>query len=334
MARQYVHQLRDNEKVEEIYRLSDKQVRSNKNGNLYLQFHLSDRTGVIGCRLWNVDATFAEQFDNGDYVLVEGTTQRFQKALQMIVKKMTKIDPDRIGDPTEFERSDNIDVEARMSCLRELLQTLTDPNLRNLADCFLLDETFWDRFRRAPAGVKLHHACPGGLLEHTTRMMEHARKVAELYPILNRDLLLFGAFLHDIGKTAELSYDGEMFYTDAGQMLGHSLLGIEILNEKIAEAEKLLGEPFHAETAMLLKHLLISHHGTYENQSTKLPMTLEAVALHLIDTMDSKLAEFRKYMLEDPNIGGVWTNYIPGIDRKLYKGKVELEDTEPAEPAV
>jgi 3'-5' exoribonuclease len=170
--------------------------------------------------------------------------------------------------------------------------------------------------------VKLHHAYPGGLLEHSVQMMEVAEQIAGLYPTLNRDLLLVGAFLHDIGKTEELSFSSsETFYSDQGQMLGHPLLGIEILNEKIKETEKISGEPFNPEIAMFLKHLLLSHHGAYENQSAKLPMLLEAVALHLIDSLDSKLAEFRKYMLEDPNLGGNWTNYIPSIERKLYKGK-------------
>jgi 3'-5' exoribonuclease len=150
-------------------------------------------------------------------------------------------------------------------------------------------------------------------------MMELAVRIAEMYPILNRDLLLMGAFLHDIGKTQELACGHEMYYTDQGQLLGHSFLGTEILNNKISEAEKLAGEPFHAETAMLLKHMLISHHGTYENQCTKLPMSLEAMTLHFIDSIDSKISEFRKYMHDDPNAGSLWTNYIPAIERKLYK---------------
>jgi 3'-5' exoribonuclease len=129
-----------------------------------------------------------------------------------------------------------------------------------------------------------------------------------------------GAFLHDIGKTQELALGNELFYTDQGQLLGHSFLGIEILNGKIAEAETLAGEPFNAEMAMLLKHILISHHGAYENQCTKLPMFLEAMTLHFIDSIDSKISEFRKYILEAPNPGSLWTNYIPAIDRKLYKG--------------
>ncbi|MDR0705183.1 MAG: HD domain-containing protein [Planctomycetaceae bacterium] len=322
MPRRYINQFRDNEKIEEIYQISEKQLRPNKNGNLYLQFNLSDKTGMISGRLWNVNDDVFYQFENGDYVLAEGVCQRFQGTLQFIAKKLTKIDTKKKQiDETEFVRFNSVDVAKKKARLLEILHSVTNPDLRNLTDCILIDDALMEQFCKAPAGVKLHHAYPGGLLEHSVQMMEVAEQIAGLYPTLNRDLLLVGAFLHDVGKTTELSFNNEMFYSDQGQMLGHSLLGIEILNEKIKETEKNSGEPFNAETAMILKHLLLSHHGAYENQSAKLPMTLEAIALHFIDSLDSKLAEFRKYMLEDPNLGGNWTNYIPGIERKLYKGK-------------
>jgi 3'-5' exoribonuclease len=322
MSRRYINQFRDNEKIEEIYQISEKQLRPNKNGNLYLQFNLSDKTGMISARQWNVSDEVFYQFENGDYVLAEGVCQRFQGTLQFIAKKLTKIDTQKQQiDETEFIRFNLVNVAKKRSRLLEILHSINDPDLRNLTDCILIDDVLMEQFCKAPAGVKLHHAYSGGLLEHSVQMMEVVLQISSLYPTLNRDLLLVGAFLHDVGKTTELSFNNEMFYSDHGQLLGHSLLGIEILTEKIKETEKNSGEPFNPETAMLLKHLLLSHHGAYENQSAKLPMTLEAIALHFIDSLDSKLAEFRKYMLEDPNLGGNWTNYIPGIERKLYKGK-------------
>jgi len=317
--RRYINQLKENEKISEIYAVSDKQLRPNKKGNLYLQFNLSDKTGCITGFIWDVSNASAYDFESGDFIRAEGTTQRFQGTLQFIAKNLTKVDADSV-DSAEFVRIQTVDIPKVQNRLRELLRSITDPSLRNLADCFLIDDTFIDIFSRTPAGIKLHHAYPGGLLEHSVQMMETAVKIAELYPVLKRDLLLMGTFLHDIGKTQELAFGNEMYYTDRGQLLGHSFLGVEILNEKIAEAEKLAGEPFHTETAMLLKHMLISHHGTYENQSTKLPMSLEAVTLHFIDSIDSKIAEFRKYILDDPNVGSLWTNYVPAIERKLYKG--------------
>ncbi|MDR3232964.1 MAG: HD domain-containing protein [Planctomycetaceae bacterium] len=318
MSKRYISQLKDNEKVSEVFLVSDKQMRTNKNGNYYLQFNLADKTGMICGRLWNVtDAAFYD-FQNGDYVNAEGATQRYQGVLQFIAKNLTKIDPVSI-DTAEFVRFQSIDVQKAQNRLKELLRTITHPALQVLAESFLIDDVYLDLFSKAPAGIKLHHAYPGGLLEHTLQMMEMSIRAAELYPVLNRDLLLMGAFLHDAGKTRELAFTSEMFYTDEGQMLGHSYLGTEILNTKIAEAEKLSGEVFDTETAMLLKHLLISHHGEYDNQAAKLPMTLEAQTLHFIDSIDSKIAEYQKYIMEDPNLGGHWTDYLKGIDRKLYK---------------
>ncbi|MGL4593252.1 MAG: 3'-5' exoribonuclease YhaM family protein [Thermoguttaceae bacterium] len=322
MTRQSINQLRDNDKVEEVFQVFEKQLRPNKNGNLYLQFTLSDKTGMMSGRFWNATDQQFYQFENGDYILADGATQRFQGVLQFIAKKLTKVDAEKVN-AEDFVRIHQVDMVKRRAKLQELLRSVSNGDLLNLADCFLIDETFMERFCKVPAGVKLHHACQGGLLEHSVQMMELAEKVAAIYPELNRDIILFGTFLHDIGKTVELTNEGEMAYTDSGQILGHPILGIEILNEKIVEAEKMTHETFPAELAMLLKHLIISHHGSYKNQSPKLPMTLEAVALHYIDCIDSQLAAFRKHMIDDPNVGSPWTNYISGIERKLYKKGIE-----------
>jgi 3'-5' exoribonuclease len=322
MSHLYINQIGDNDKVDAVYRIYEKQLRPNKNGNLYLQFNLSDRTGVLSARYWNATVEQAEQFNNGDYVRVEGTSQKFQGVVQIIVRRMTRVLESEV-DVNDFVRSGNVDISVRRVRLRELLRTLTNPVLQNLADCFLIDEEFMDKFCSVPAGVKLHHAYRGGLLEHTTQMMETAVQIAILYPQLNRDLLLMGTFLHDIGKTVELSSGNDMHYTDAGQLLGHSVMGVEILRDKIVESERLSGQVFDPQIAMLLKHFLISHHGEYENQSSKLPMTLEAQTLHFIDSIDSKIAEYQRYITEDPNQGNAWTNYIPTIERKLYKEQIK-----------
>lgn len=318
----FINQLKDNETIDGVYQVAEKQLRPNKNGNLYLQFALCDKSGTLGGRLWNANDPQMYAFENGDYIRAEGSVQRFQGSLQFIAKRLTKIDAARVDNKEDYVRFAAIDTEKLRARLKELLRSVRNVHLLNLAGCFLLDEEFMTRFAKTPAGVKLHHAYPGGLLEHTVAMMELADRIATFYgeTVLDRDMLLVGAFLHDIGKTEELTCGRDMLYTDAGQMLGHPFIGVEILAGRIAEAEKLAGEPFDPEIAMLLKHMLVSHHGTYANQAAKLPMTREALALHLIDTLDSKLAEFGKYMFEDPNVGSPWTNFLPGLERKLYKG--------------
>ncbi|MDR1958506.1 MAG: HDIG domain-containing protein [Planctomycetaceae bacterium] len=319
MPRQYVNQLRDNESLNEIFLVTDRQLRPNRNGIFYIQMTISDRTGSLGARLWNATEEQFQQFAVGDYVRVEGSTQRFQGVIQVIAKKIIKVEASEVN-ADDFKRAVQVDRQKLRNRLLEILRGMKDPVLVNLADCFFIDEEFMDQFCRAPAGIKLHHAYEGGLLEHTVTMLEVAQRVIPLYPALNGDLLLTGIFLHDIGKTAELGYDAEMTYTSQGQILGHPVLALEMLQDKIRETEKLSEERFDPEWEMLLKHLIISHHGTYEHGSPKLPMTLEAVALYHIDSLDSKLFEFEKYMFEDPNSGSPWTNYIPAIERKLYKG--------------
>ena len=320
IMRKYINQLKDNEAIDEIYLVTEKQLRPNKNGVFYIQMAISDRTGSVGVRIWNATEEMFQTFNTGDYVRIDGMVQRFQGALQVIGRSVAPVDASEVN-ADDFKKIVQVDRQKLRVRLVEILRGMTNPALVNLADCFLMDDEFMERFCRIPAGVKLHHAYEGGLLEHTVTMLEVAKKIMPLYPMLNGDLLLTGIFLHDIGKTIELSAgNNEFSYTDEGQILGHPVIALELLHDKIRETENLTAEKFDPEIAMLLKHLIISHHGTYLNGSPKLPMTLEAMALHYIDSLDSKLVEFEKYMFEDPNAGSHWTNYIPTIERKLYKG--------------
>ncbi|MDR1382503.1 MAG: HD domain-containing protein [Planctomycetaceae bacterium] len=318
--RQYINQLKDNDTINEIYFVTEKQLRPNKNGIFYIQMTISDRTGSVSVRVWNASEELFQSFATGDFVRLEGATQRYQGSIQ-IIGKTVKRAPQHEVNFEDFRKNAQIDQQKLRHRLIEVLQEVTNPTLRNLLDCFLIDEVFMEKFSRLPAGVRLHHAYAGGLLEHTVTMLEVTKKITPLYPMLNADLLMTGVFLHDIGKTVELTGMNEFTYSDEGQILGHPTIAVEILHEKIRETEKLTAEPFDPEIAMILKHMMISHHGAHENGSAKLPMTLEAIALHYIDSLDSKLTEFEKYMFEDPNAGSHWTNYIPIIDRKLYKGK-------------
>ncbi|MDO4586896.1 MAG: HD domain-containing protein [Planctomycetia bacterium] len=323
MSRRFINQLKENEAINEIYQLSELILRPNKNGNLYLQFAISDRTGTLGGRFWNVSEEQFQSLRVNDYICCEGTVQRFLGNLQFIAKKLSKVDSASISSE-DFSRGNTIDTQILLKRLKEITKTLKSTDLRNLIDCFLSDDDFLAKFCAVPAGIKLHHAYPGGLLEHTLYMMEMVIKIAPLYGNrLNSDILLVGAFLHDIGKIEELSSENGLIYTDAGQLLGHPFLGVQILLKKIAETEKLTGESFNAEMAMILQHLIISHHGELENGSSKVPMTLEALALFYIDSLDAKLCEFEKHIIEDPSAGSAWTNYIPQIERKLYKNHAE-----------
>jgi 3'-5' exoribonuclease len=238
----------------------------------------------------------------------------------MIVTQIQKAPADG-QNPADFQPATPKDVDRFANRLRDLLLSIDDPPLRSLMECFLIDEELMKAFCRAPAGTKAHHAYPGGLLEHVVNILETWHRIADLYPTVNRNLLLAGIFLHDLGKIREMSYDATLLYTDEGQLLGHLIIAIEILTLKIAEVERLTGDRFPEETALRLKHMIASHHGSYEFGSPKLPMTPEAIALTHLDNLDAKTHEFAKSIQEDPNAQSSWTPFCPRLDRKLFKGR-------------
>lgn len=317
--RRFVSQLGHNEQVNQVFMASDKQLRPNRNGNLYLQLQLSDRSGAIATRLWNASEADYKGFENGDYVLVDGATQLFQGNMQMIATTIRRARADEVEEADFIIlQTEQIDRMARR--LAEILRTIRTPELRNLAECFLMDNEFMAKFTSAPAGMKNHHAYKGGLLEHVVGLMELVLVVAPRYPQLDQDKLLVGAFLHDAAKTDELSYDRDIAYTDEGQLLGHMVLAITMVDDKVREAERLSGEPFPKALVTEIKHMVISHHGEYEFGSSKLPMTLEAIALHHLDNLDAKIASFTQLINDCPNVESNWTQYHANLGRKLYKG--------------
>jgi 3'-5' exoribonuclease len=182
-----------------------------------------------------------------------------------------------------------------------------------------MDEQLMAEFTAAPAGIKAHHAYRGGLLEHVVGLMEVCGAVARFYPEIDRDALLMGAFLHDIGKLRELTYERDLSYSDEGQLIGHLIIGVDILERKVRETEKLSGEAFPEQLLLRLKHMIVSHHGEYEFGSPKLPMTLEAIALHYLDNLDSKIHSIGQVIREDANVDSNWTPYQALLGRKLFK---------------
>lgn len=319
MERQFINQLGEQEQIDEIFLVSEKQLRPNRAGNLYLQLRLTDKTGWVNAMLWNANQQVAEGFDSGDFVRVQGKSQFYNGALQLILNKVTKVDESQI-DGGDFETLSSGQVDQLMGSVSEMLRGMKNVHLRNLAECFLVDEALMDQFQRAPAGIKNHHAYQGGLLEHVTNLMALAQSVAPHYSAVDPDLLVIGAFLHDIGKVIELTYERDLGYSDEGQLIGHVVLAIPLVETKIKETESLSGEPFPEELALRIKHMVISHHGEYEYGSPRLPMTPEAIALHFLDNMDAKIHCVSHLIEEDVNPNSRWTTYHPMIGRKLFKG--------------
>jgi 3'-5' exoribonuclease len=318
MSRRFISQLGEHESIDEIFLAAEKQLRTNRNGNLYLQMRLADRTGTLNAMMWNANDQLYASFDNGDFLRVRGTTQFYNGSLQMIVNHLEREDANKVNE-ADFLTLTPADIDRLSASLSQMLRGIQDFHLRNLVECFLMDEQFMRRLAAAPAGVKKHHAYRGGLLEHIVSLMEVATAVASCYADLNAELLLVGAFLHDMGKIDELTYERDLAYSDAGQLIGHVVLAVGILDEKIREAERLSGEPFPEALALQLKHMIVSHHGQYEFGSPKLPMTLEAVALHFLDNLDARMHSIGQLIREDANTASNWTPYQADQQRKFFK---------------
>jgi 3'-5' exoribonuclease len=325
MTRRYIQQLADGDTIEEIYLVTDKQLRANRNGNLYLQVELRDRTGSITARLWNAGEHLFRTFDVGDFLTTRGKVQLFQGSLQVILSHIERCETEKV-ELADFLPHTDQDVDKLLERLRGMLMRLMNPHLRALAECFLIDDQFIQDFRQVPAGVRNHHAYLGGLLEHVVTLMDGAERLLPLYPELDRDVVFMGIFLHDIGKVRELSYRKVFSYTDEGQLVGHLVIGVEMLTEKAAKVADLTDEAFPAELLLRLKHMILSHHGNYEFGSPKLPMTPEAIFLNCLDNLDAKVHSFTRDIREDRNQTSAWTPYNQSLQRRLFKGAVDGSD--------
>ena len=319
MAHRYIAQLQDQETLNGVYLVRSRHLRTNRHGDPYLHVELADRTGSISALMWNARPEQFERLQEGGFARVRGKVQMYQGSIQIIAQQISPASPQEVN-PQDYFRHSPQSLDQLAQKLAKHLRQMQDPHLQALAECFLMDEALLRQFSQAPAGTKHHHAYPGGLLEHVVQMMDVARAVAACYPELNADQLVMGVFLHDLGKVRELEYQGAWGYSDEGQLLGHIVIGVSILEQKIAEAEKLSGEPFPRELALRLKHLIVSHHGQQEHGSPVIPMTLEAITLTYLDNLDAKLHTFQQMITESQGSSGPWTYYHAALGRRVFRG--------------
>ena len=316
--RRFVEQLGEHEELDQVFLVRERQLRPNRNGNLYLQLRLADRTGTVVGMMWNADDGVLDLLGDGPYARVRGTTQIYNGALQILVKQIQHIGAGEVQED-DFLILSPRDIEAYEHRLIQHLRGIQHEELRQLAECFLSDEDFLATFCQAPAAMRNHHAYEGGLLEHVVQLIDLAVSVCQHYPDLHQDLLVMGVFLHDVGKIEELRWDPDAGYTDVGQLVGHPVLGIRILDRALQRFETAHGRPCSTFIVTQLQHLIVSHHGRLEFGSPKVPMTLEALALSYLDDLDAKLHQFRSLMQSDTGTDGNWTTYHPQLGRKLFK---------------
>lgn len=313
----YIETLREGERVGEIYLCKHKQTALTKNGKPYENLILQDKTGTLDAKIWDPNSQGIEDFDVMDYIHVVGDVINFQGALQLNVKRVRKV---REGeyDPADYLPVSGKDIGQMYQELLGYIASLKNPYLKKLAESFFIeDEDFAKRFRFHSAAKSVHHGFVGGLLEHTLSVTKVCDFFAGNYEIINRDLLLVAAMFHDIGKLEELSTFPENDYTDAGQLLGHIMIGAEQVGERIRQIPD-----FPQKLANELKHCILAHHGELEFGSPKKPALAEAIALSFADNVDAKLETMKEAFAAAPAGSGEWLGFNRLFESNIRKSSV------------
>jgi 3'-5' exoribonuclease len=301
----------ENKVITSTFVVVAKQIKPKKTGEPYLALTLGDRSGQLEAKMWdNVDEVL-NAFEQDDFLKVKGLINKYKNRFQLTIHKLRKL-----GE-AEIEYSDYLpkttkDIDELWRTLSEFVTSFKDQHLKALIQAFMADPEIAAAYRNAPAAKTLHHAYIGGLLDHVVSLFRSCNLICQNYPQINRDLLLTGAFLHDIGKVHELAYNRSFSYTTRGQLLGHMVIELEMLQAKLA-----LVPDFPAELKTLLEHLIISHHGEYEFGSPKLPMFPEALMLHYLDDLDSKMEAMRTHFEREADLESPWTSYNASLGRPL-----------------
>lgn len=299
-----------------------KQVKPKKTGGPYLALTLADRCGQIEAKMWDNVEDAMDSFDQEDFLKVKGLLNRYKNRFQITIHKLRRLNDSEVDFADYLPKTDK-DIEQLWQTLGGFISSFDDPHLRALVEAFMADPDIAAGYRSAPAAKALHHAYIGGLLDHVVSLFRSCDLICRNYQQINRDLLLTGAFLHDIGKIHELAYTRSFSYTSRGQLLGHMIIELEMLQAKIAT---LVGFP--EELKILLEHLIISHHGHYEFGSPKLPMFPEALVLHYLDDLDSKIESMRAHFEREAESESSWTTYNPSLGRTLLNTAKYLKKPE------
>src|SRR3954464_2114724 len=318
----------ENQNITTTFVVASKQIKPKKTGDLYIAMTLADRTGQIEAKVWDNVQEVIDGFDQDDFVKVKGLLNKYNNRFQLTIHKLRKCEEHEV-DFSDYLPKTEKDVDQLWQTVREFVDSFQNEHLKALLRAFMMDPEIEMRYKNAPAAKTLHHAFVGGLLDHVVSLFRSCELVARNYAQIDRDLLLSGAFLHDIGKLHELSYARSISYTTSGQLLGHMIIELEMLQKKIA-----LVPGFPDELKILLEHMIISHHGQYEFGSPKLPMFPEALMLHYMDDLDSKMESMRAQFEREIENEDAWTSYNPSLGRPLLNVKKFLKKKDAAQPAI
>jgi len=309
----------ENKVITSSFVVTSKQVKPKKTGEPYLALTLGDRSGQIEAKMWDNVEDAIDGFEQDDFIKVKGLLNKYKNRFQITIHKLRKLGDSEI-DFSDYLPKTTKDIGELWQTLAGFVATFQNLYLKSLVEAFMSDPDIAEAYRNAPAAKTLHHAYIGGLLDHVVSLFRSCDLICKNYPQINRDLLLTGAFLHDIGKIHELTYNRSFSYTTRGQLLGHMIIELEMLQSKLAQIPG-----FPDELKILVEHLIISHHGEYEFGSPKLPMFPEALVLHYLDDLDSKMESMRAHFERELGLESAWTGYNGSLGRPLLNTAKFLE---------
>ncbi len=308
----YINELHEDEHIVEFYFCKQKQTLKTKAGKSYYSLKLQDKTGMIDAKVWDINREI-QNFEENDYIKIQADVVSHQNNLQLKIGRLRRASEGEY-DVTDYIPSTDKDVNELYNKIINYINSFENKFLKELlSNIYTKRKDVVDNIKTHSAAKTMHHSYMGGLLEHTTNIVDICDYLSTKYESVNRDLLLSSAMLHDIGKIYELSQFPYNDYTDDGQLLGHLIIGTELITE---EANKISGFPH--ELKSLLKHCILSHHGEYEYGSPKLPQIIEAVILHLADNIDAKTKIYEDAIAGD-NTQGPWAGYNKMLARNIRK---------------
>jgi 3'-5' exoribonuclease len=333
MKSPFVSELQPNQIIQTSFLVTSKEIRQKKGGEFYLSLLLADRTGELDAKMWDNVSEVLDTFEREDFVKVKGLIQIFHNRPQLTLHKLRRMDDSEI-DAVDYFPCTKRDVDAMWTELRALVASFANPHLKALVESMLDDPEIAARYRRAPAAKQIHHAFLGGLLEHVLSVAGLAQAAAAHYANIDRDLLLTGVILHDIGKIYELNYERGFSYSNDGQLLGHIHIGARMVGDKLRALPE-----FPGTLRSLVEHMILSHHGQLEYGSPKVPVFPEALLLHHLDDLDSKMECMRALIENDRQVEGCFTSYHGTLSRSELKkdrylnGKPAVEPVPAAAPS-
>jgi 3'-5' exoribonuclease len=324
MKSAFVESLVPNETVTAQFLVLSKEIRQKKTGEPYLTLYLADRTGEIEAKMWDNVVEVMHTFERDHFIKVKGIAQLYNNRSQFTIHKLRKLEDTEVEFGDFFPCSER-DPEVMYGELTATITGISNPHLRGLLELVFADANLRGLYKVAPAAKSIHHACRSGLIEHVLSLCEVGRLIAPHYPEVDRDLLITGIILHDIGKVEELSYARSFGYSSEGQLLGHIVLGLRLLATKFEQLPQ-----FPRRLRTLVEHMILSHHGELEFGSPKVPMFGEAMLLHHLDNLDSKMNAVRNALKRDRNTEGEFTGWIASLERVLLRKELYLNGGSPA----